>query len=86
HLDSSPAMADAILPYVQTVDAVSDAAFAGIANGRDLIMTNPKSVSFARERAEKMLLDIYRAEPPRSTQPHPHGDSGDISKCPVFHE
>jgi NAD(P)-dependent dehydrogenase (short-subunit alcohol dehydrogenase family) len=86
HIDSSPAMADAILPYVQTVDAVADAAFVGIAGGRDLIVTNPKSVPFARERAEKMLMDLYRADTPRPTQPHPHDNSGDITKCPVFHE
>lgn len=86
YLDTSPEMADAILPYVQTVDVVSDAAFAGLADGRDLIVTNPKSVPFARERAEKTLMDLFRAEPPRSAHPHPHDRSGDISKCPVFHE
>ncbi len=57
-IDNSEELRAAILPYAQTVSDVVDAAFAGLAAGRQLIVTNPKSVPFARERVENVLGDL----------------------------
>jgi NAD(P)-dependent dehydrogenase (short-subunit alcohol dehydrogenase family) len=49
--------AKAVLPYAQSSEVVARMSFDGLLAGRDVIVTNPKSIPFARERAEKLLAD-----------------------------
>lgn len=60
--DSLPEFAAAVVPYAQASDLVARIAFQGMLEGRDVIVTNPKSIPFARERAEKLLADYAWAE------------------------
>jgi NAD(P)-dependent dehydrogenase (short-subunit alcohol dehydrogenase family) len=60
--EKSEGFADAVLPYAQESDLVARVSFDGLLEGREVIVTNPKSVAFARERAEKLLADYEWAE------------------------
>ncbi|MBF6472628.1 MULTISPECIES: SDR family NAD(P)-dependent oxidoreductase [Nocardia] len=78
-MDKSEEFRAAVEPYVQPAADVARIALEGLSNGREIIVTNPKSVPFARARAEAVLRDLDAAERGRG-QDH----SGDISKCPVM--
>jgi NAD(P)-dependent dehydrogenase (short-subunit alcohol dehydrogenase family) len=61
-VEQSSDFADAVLPYAQPGDLVARISFDGLLDGREVIVTNPKSVPFARERAERLLADYAWAE------------------------
>jgi NAD(P)-dependent dehydrogenase (short-subunit alcohol dehydrogenase family) len=61
-IDSSDEFAAAITPYAQETAEVARIAFDGLLSGRELIVTNPKSVAFARDRAHRILNDLEWAE------------------------
>ncbi|MDQ0691332.1 SDR family oxidoreductase [Arthrobacter sp. W4I7] len=61
-IEKSEAFANAVLPYAQSSDLVAKIAFEGLLQGRGVIVTNPKSVPFARARAEGLLSDYAWAE------------------------
>jgi NAD(P)-dependent dehydrogenase (short-subunit alcohol dehydrogenase family) len=60
--EKSEGFAEAVLPYAQESELVARVSFEGLLEGREVIVTNPKSVPFARERAEKLLADYAWAE------------------------
>jgi NAD(P)-dependent dehydrogenase (short-subunit alcohol dehydrogenase family) len=60
--DQSAEFAAAVLPYAQPSDLVARLAFDGLLAGREVIVTNPKSVPFARERAQRLIADYDWAE------------------------
>jgi NAD(P)-dependent dehydrogenase (short-subunit alcohol dehydrogenase family) len=61
-IEQSPEFAQAVLPYAQPSDLVARISFDGLLDGREVIVTNPKSIPFARERVEKLLADYAWAE------------------------
>jgi NAD(P)-dependent dehydrogenase (short-subunit alcohol dehydrogenase family) len=83
---SSDEFAAAVTPYAQETAEVARIALDGMLAGHELIVTNPKSVAFAKERAHRMLGDLSRAEHREEAAAEwAHNGSGDISKCPVAH-
>jgi NAD(P)-dependent dehydrogenase (short-subunit alcohol dehydrogenase family) len=60
--ERSEDFAKSVLPYAQPSALVAKIAFDGLLAGRDVIVTNPKSVPFARERVEKLLADYAWTE------------------------
>jgi len=84
YMASSEDFRAAVEPYAQTSAEVARIAFDGLLERRDTIVTNPKSVPFARARAISLLADLARTE--GSSHPendHAHDGIGDISQCPV---
>jgi NAD(P)-dependent dehydrogenase (short-subunit alcohol dehydrogenase family) len=85
-ISSSGEFAAAVTPYAQQTSEVARIAFDGLFSGRELIVTNPKSVSFAKDRAHRILGDLSWAEHREETSEQwVHDGAGDISKCPVAH-
>jgi NAD(P)-dependent dehydrogenase (short-subunit alcohol dehydrogenase family) len=83
---SSEEFAAAVSPYAQETSEVARIAFDGLLAGRELIVTNPKSVAFAKDRLHRMLGDLSWAEHrEEAAAGWAHDGSGDISKCPVAH-
>lgn len=80
---ASPEFASAVTPYLQETADVARIAFNALEAGRELIVTNPASVDFARRRAERNIADIMEAERQDEQTPWVHDGSGDISRCPV---
>jgi NAD(P)-dependent dehydrogenase (short-subunit alcohol dehydrogenase family) len=56
-IEQSEQFGAAVLPFAQPTELVAKLSFDGLLAGREVIVTNPKSVPFARERAEKLLAD-----------------------------
>jgi NAD(P)-dependent dehydrogenase (short-subunit alcohol dehydrogenase family) len=83
---ASEEYAAAIAPYAQETSEVARVAFDGLLSGREIIVTNPKSVPFAKERARGILGELSWAEHrEEAAESWAHDGSGDISKCPVAH-
>jgi len=83
---ASEEYAAAISPYAQETSEVSRIAFDGLLSGREIIVTNPKSVPFAKDRARRILGELSWAEHrEEAVEGWAHDGSGDISKCPVAH-
>jgi NAD(P)-dependent dehydrogenase (short-subunit alcohol dehydrogenase family) len=80
---ASPDFASAVTPYLQETADVARIAFDGLLAGRELILTNPASVDFARRRAERIIADAMEAKQLEEQTAWVHDGSGDISKCPV---
>jgi NAD(P)-dependent dehydrogenase (short-subunit alcohol dehydrogenase family) len=82
----SDEFATAVTPYAQETGVVARIALDGLLSGREIIVTNPKSVPFAKERARGILGELSWAEHrDDAAGSWPHDGSGDISKCPVAH-
>jgi len=62
YMAHSPEFRQAVEPYAQQAEVVARVAFDGLLAGEPLIVTNPKSVPFAREHAQQMLAALDRAE------------------------
>jgi len=62
YMAHSPEFRQAVEPYAQEAELVARVAFDGLLAGEPLIVTNPKSVPFAREHAQEMLAALDRAE------------------------
>ena len=85
-ISASEEFAAAVTPYAQETSEVARIAFDGLLSGRELIVTNPKSVPFARDRAHRILGDLSWAEHrEEAAEGWVHDGTGDISKCPVVH-
>jgi NAD(P)-dependent dehydrogenase (short-subunit alcohol dehydrogenase family) len=83
-ISASEEFAAAVTPYAQETSEVARIAFDGLLSGRDLIVTNPKSVAFAKERAHRILSDLSWAEHrEEAAEGWAHDGTGDINKCPV---
>ncbi|MGO4757983.1 hypothetical protein AB4212_56865, partial [Streptomyces sp. 2MCAF27] len=75
-----------VTPYAQETSEVARIAFDGLLSGRELIVTNPKSVPFAKDRAHRILSDLSWAEHREEAGADwVHDGTGDITKCPVVH-
>lgn len=59
---SSEEFAEAVRPYAQESELVARRSFDGLLEGRDIVVTNPMSVPFARDRAQRLLEDLDWAE------------------------
>jgi NAD(P)-dependent dehydrogenase (short-subunit alcohol dehydrogenase family) len=59
-MEASEEFRRAVEPYAQTSADVARLTFEGLLEGRHVIVTNPKSVPFARARAEAILADLDR--------------------------
>jgi NAD(P)-dependent dehydrogenase (short-subunit alcohol dehydrogenase family) len=82
----SAEFAAAVTPYAQETSEVARIAFDGLLSGRELIVTNPKSVPFAKDRARRILGELSWAEHrEEAVEGWAHDGTGDISKCPVAH-
>jgi len=82
----SPELERAIRPWAQTPADVARRALAGLLRKEYLIVTNPKSVPFAKDRAHRILGDLSWAEHrEEAAEGWVHDGTGDISKCPVAH-
>jgi len=85
-VSASEEFAAAVTPYAQETSEVARIAFDGLLSGRELIVTNPKSVPFAKDRAHRILGDLSWAEHrEEAAEGWVHDGTGDISKCPVAH-
>jgi NAD(P)-dependent dehydrogenase (short-subunit alcohol dehydrogenase family) len=85
-VSASDEVAAAVTPYAQETEDVARIALDGLLSGRELIVTNPKSVPFAKDRAHRILGDLSWAEHrEEAATDWAHDGSGDISKCPVAH-
>jgi NAD(P)-dependent dehydrogenase (short-subunit alcohol dehydrogenase family) len=85
-ISASQEFAAAVTPYAQETSEVARIALDGLLSGRELIVTNPKSVPFAKDRAHRILADLSWAEHrEEGTTEWAHDGTGDISKCPVAH-
>ena len=85
-VSASEEFAAAVVPYAQETSEVARIAFDGLLSGRELIVTNPKSVPFAKDRAHRILGDLSWAEHrEEAAEGWVHDGTGDISKCPVAH-
>lgn len=62
YIEHSEEFASAVVPFAQETELVARRSFDGLFAGRDVIVTNPKSVPFARERAQRLLDDYAWAE------------------------
>jgi NAD(P)-dependent dehydrogenase (short-subunit alcohol dehydrogenase family) len=83
-VSASEEFAAAVTPYAQETSEVARIAFDGLLSGRDLIVTNPKSVPFAKDRAHRILSDLSWAEHrEEAAADRVHDGTGDINKCPV---
>jgi NAD(P)-dependent dehydrogenase (short-subunit alcohol dehydrogenase family) len=83
---SSEEFAAAVTPYVQETSEVARIALDGLLTGHELIVTNPKSVAFAKERAHRILGELsWAAHREEADAGWAHDGSGDVSKCPVAH-
>ncbi|MGO4424636.1 SDR family NAD(P)-dependent oxidoreductase, partial [Streptomyces sp. MCAF7] len=85
-VSASEEFAAAVTPYAQETSEVARIAFDGLLSGRELIVTNPKSVPFAKDRAHRILSDLSWAEHREEAGADwVHDGTGDITKCPVVH-
>ena len=85
-VSASEEFAAAVTPYAKETSEVARIAFDGLLSGRELIVTNPKSVPFAKDRAHRILGDLSWAEHrEEAAEGWVHDGTGDISKCPVAH-
>ncbi|MGC9537403.1 SDR family NAD(P)-dependent oxidoreductase [Streptomyces sp. UG1] len=85
-ISASEEFAAVVTPYAQETSEVARIAFDGLLSGRELIVTNPKSVPFAKDRAHRILGDLSWAEHrEEAAEGWVHDGTGDISKCPVVH-
>ncbi|WP_456284366.1 SDR family NAD(P)-dependent oxidoreductase [Microbacterium sp. JZ101] len=85
-ISASEDFAAAVTPYAQETSEVARIAVEGLLSGRELIVTNPKSVPFAKERAHRMLGDLSWAEHrEEAAEAWSHDGTGDAGKCPVAH-
>jgi hypothetical protein len=85
-VSASEEFAAAVTPYSQETSEVARITFDGLLSGRDLIVTNPKSVPFAKDRAHRILGDLSWAEHrEEAAEGWVHDGTGDIDKCPVAH-
>jgi NAD(P)-dependent dehydrogenase (short-subunit alcohol dehydrogenase family) len=83
-ISASEEFAAVVTPYAQETSEVARIAFEDLLSGRELIVTNPQSVPFAKERAHRILSELSWAEHREEAAEGwvRHG-TGDINKCPV---
>jgi len=77
-MEQSDEFRSAVEPYAQEAAHVARVALDALLEGRELIVTNPKSVPFARARAAGILTELERAETAGGAA-HGHGSGGDIN-------
>ena len=82
-IESEPALAAVITPYVQESAEVAAMAFDGLLAGTRVIATNPHSRGFAMEHARNLMADIQRLPLIEAAEGHLHVGSGDAAACPV---
>lgn len=82
-IDSDPAVAATITPYVQETEEVASQAFDGLLEGTRVIATNAHSRAFAMEHARNLMVDVQRLPVVEVPDGHLHDGLGDASVCPV---